>query len=142
MRLCPHPSQIPSNDSDEVWHEISKLTSPENVHRMLKERIDKDFFGFGQYIDKLIRAKLVYNCENPSIGEDIIEIPERLSEDIDINLNTREVRLLAKQAFELYRSSQSQSVSMYVRPIALYYSYTKLARMLFLCTYKSGKLRG
>ncbi|MGA9154506.1 MAG: hypothetical protein WBZ36_28305 [Candidatus Nitrosopolaris sp.] len=50
------------------------------------------------------------------------------------------VRLLVRQAIELYKSSQLASI--YARPIVLYYSYTKLARILFLSTYKLDEAKG
>jgi hypothetical protein len=61
-------------------------------------------------------------------------------ENDDINRNTKEITLLARQAIELYRASQQ--VSIYAKPILLYYSYTKLARILFLSTYKSETATG
>lgn len=48
--------------------------------------------------------------------------------------------ILTRQAIELYRASRI--VSIYARPILLYYSYTKLARVLFLGTYKSEEAIG
>jgi hypothetical protein len=62
---------------------------------------------------------------------------EVLSDNGDIEPNAREITLLARQAIELYRASQVASI--YAIPITLYYSYTKLARILFLSTYKSEK---
>jgi hypothetical protein len=69
MRLCPHPSPIHSVDPDEVWHYINKLTSFDHTTTILKRRVNEDFFGFGQYINKIIRAKLIYNSENLSSRE-------------------------------------------------------------------------
>lgn len=65
---------------------------------------------------------------------------QTLADDGDITRNAKEITLLLIQAIELYRASLVTSI--YARPITLYYSYTKLARIFFLSTYKSEKTTG
>jgi hypothetical protein len=140
MKVYPYASPIHSVDPDEVWHYIDNLTSLNYVSRLLRERVEKRFFGFVDNIDKLTKAKLIYNAENLSNEGNVVEIHQILSENNDIQVNAKEITLLARQAIELYRSSQTASI--YARPIILYYSYSRLARILFLSVYKSEKATG
>jgi hypothetical protein len=128
----------PSVDPDEVWHYIDKLTSFNHVCSLLRKRVEERFFGFGHYIDKLNDAKLAYNAANDEGNR--VEIHQILSGNDDIRDNAEEITLLARQAIELYRSSQTASI--YAGPIILYYSFAKLGRILFLSVYKSKKATG
>ena len=140
MKIYPYASPIHSADPNEVWNYIDRLTSLNYVDEVLRARIEKGFFGFKDKIDRLTTAKLIYNTENPSTEGKGVEIHQILTSDNDIQGNAREITLLARQAIELYRSSQT--VSIYARPIILYYSYAKLARILFLSVYKSEEAIG
>jgi hypothetical protein len=131
--LCPQPNLIPTDKpEDEVWHHIEQLTSLSYVHSLLKDRLDTNFYDFGAHIPTLKRRKQEYNKP-----EDTYKI---LSTDCNLEHNANEITLLTKQSIELYRASQI--VSIYVRPILLYYSYVKLARVLFLSTYQSVDAKG
>lgn len=131
--IHPYASPIPSVDPDEVWHYIAKLTSFNHVCFLLRDRVGDRFFSFGDNIDKLNNAKLAHNARSDEGNR--VEIHQTLSEDNDIRHNAEEITLLARQAIELYRSSQTASI--YARPIILYYSFAKLGRILFLSVYKS-----
>jgi hypothetical protein len=135
---------------DEIWHYISKLAVLDYVRELLKDRVKNNFFGLD--IVQLIRTKEDYNeklkaktkepKENSDDGRkekeaDIIEIHQPLSDAQDIHNNAVEIVHTTKQAIEIYRASQS--VSLYAKPILLYYSYTRLARVLYLSTYKQNK---
>ena len=131
-RLPPQPRLIPSsNPEEEVW------ICSDYVLNLLKERIDKKFYGFEEFIDKLDRIKSTYadvtNPEGP-------ELLQKLEKSDNLDMNVKEIVTLTKQSIELYRSSKQ--VSFYSKPIILYYSYAKLARVLFLSTYKSKKAVG
>jgi hypothetical protein len=124
-RICQQPHLIPTaSPEEEVWRYIDMLTSFNYVSGLLKERLENNFFGFGNHIDKLTKTKLIYSTEHSSSEADSIEMHEVLSDNGDIEPNAREITLLARQAIELYRASQVASI--YARPITLYYSYTKL----------------
>lgn len=138
--ICQRPRMIPtSNPEEEVWRHINKLTSFDYVSGLLKERLDSNFFGFGLHISDLTKAKMIYNTEYSGNELNNIEIHQML-DDGDIKLNAKEITLLSRQAIELYQSSQAASI--YARPITLYYAYTKLARILFLATYKTEETSG
>ncbi|MGH9926414.1 MAG: YaaC family protein [Nitrososphaera sp.] len=139
-RICPQPLLInSSNPEEEVWHHIDLLSSHHYTLRLLEDRVKGNFFGFGEYIDRLHRTKLIY-CSDNYMGKEQIEIYEKLTEHDDLHRNTTEIVSLTKQAIELYKSSKQ--ASMYSRPITLYYSYAKLARILYLSTYKSKQAIG
>src|SRR5215212_4191162 len=53
-----------------------------------------------------------------------------------IGNNAKEIVHMTRQAIELYKASQT--VSLYAKPVLLYYSYTRLARVLFLATYEQN----
>jgi hypothetical protein len=101
------------------------LSSYHYVLRLLKDRVKANFFGFGEYIDRLHRTRLIYCSEN-YMHKGQIEIHEKLTEFDDLHRNATEIVSLTKQAIELYKSSKR--ASLYSRPIILYYSYAKLAR--------------
>lgn len=130
VEIHPFASPILSADPEEVWRYIDRLTSHDYVCRLLRKRVEEHFFGLGKKIHKLNNDKLIYNADNPSNEENGVEIHQILSENKDIQQNAREITLLARQAIELYRSSQTASI--YARPIILYYSYTKFQRSSFV----------
>lgn len=72
--------------------------------------------------------------------KDQIEMHEKLTKFDDLHRIATEIVSLAKQAIELYKSSKQ--ASLFSRPITLYYSYAKLARILYLSTYKSKQTIG
>ncbi len=74
---------------------------------LLKDRIDSDFFRFGQQIDGLNKRKLIH-CSETSPGD--IEFHEKLELSDNLKTNTREIVALTKQAIELYRSSKQESL--------------------------------
>jgi hypothetical protein len=90
--IHPYASPIPSVDPDEVWHYIAKLISFNYVCFLLRERVGKRFFGFGENIDKLNNAKLEYNAASDEVNR--VEIHQTLSEDDDIRHNAEEITLL------------------------------------------------
>jgi hypothetical protein len=69
-----------------------------------------------------------------------VEIHEKLEKSDSLEQNINEMVQLSRQAIELYRSSKQ--VSLYSKPIILYYSFAKLARILFLSTYQTKKVVG
>jgi len=136
--ICPQPEVIPTDKpEDEVWHYIEHLTSLSYVRTLLKGRLDTNFHNFGLHIKTLNKRKQEYN--NSIEQNKRVEIHEILSTNRDIEHNATEITLLTRQSIELYRASQQ--VSIYVRPILLYYSYVRLARVLFLNTYKSKEAK-
>lgn len=54
----------------------------------------------------------------------------------NIEINADEITHTARQAIEIYKASQT--VSMYAKPILLYYCYRRLANIIFLATYESN----
>ncbi len=102
------------------------------------EHTPRGFFGFKDNIDKLNNAKLAYNAASNERNR--VEIHQTFSENNDIRHNAEEITLLARQAIDLYRSSQAASI--YARPIILYYSFTKLESISFLSVYKSKRAAG
>lgn len=58
-----------------------------------------------------------------------------LSDDSNLEGNAEAITHTARQAIKIYRASQS--VSIYAKPILLYYCYRRLANILFLATYES-----
>src|SRR5918996_4452322 len=144
------------NPEDEIWHYISRLSGYNYVRGILEDRVKGDFYGLditqlnktkNAYMEKLREQKEEietgqHNVANSntkledenSLG---IEIHEPLSDTQDIKNNANEIVHTIKQAIELYRASQT--VSLYAKPILLYYSYTRLARVLYLSTYKQDR---
>jgi hypothetical protein len=59
--------------------------------------------------------------------------------DEEISVNTEEICVTIKQAIELFKASKS--VSMYAKPIILYYCYTRLAKVLFLSNFSTKYTR-
>ena len=100
---------------------------------LLKDRVKRNFYGFGDYIERIKRRKVLHCCESAS-GLKGIEFHEILDFS-NVKKNAMEIVSLTKQAIELYKSSKQ--TSLYSKPITLYYSYAKLGRVLFLSTYKS-----
>ena len=147
---------------NEIWHYISKLSGYNYVHDLLKVRVKGDFFGLDidglskikqEYKEKLRRElkeqkeetsqPKVTNINNKQQEEEEnntdIEIHEPLSDNKDIESNAKEIVHTIKQAIEIYRVSQIVS---YAKPILLYYSYARLARVLYLSTYKKDESEG
>jgi len=114
---------------EEIWHYVTKLMSTNYIIDLINERIDTNFYGLN--IAKLMKIKEKYNDSKNSI-----EVYEPLSNDKNIKNNAREIGYTIRQAIELYKASQT--VSLYAKPVLLYYSYTRLARALFLATYKKN----
>jgi hypothetical protein len=139
-RICPHPVLInSSNPEEEVWNHIDLLSSYYYTLNLLKSRVNGNFFGFGEHIDRLHKAKLIY-CSDNDVSQEQIEMHEKLIKPNDLHNNATEIVSLTKQAIELNKSSKQ--ASLYSRPITLYYSYAKLARILYLSTYKSKQAKG
>lgn len=137
-RLCPHPTVIPTDRPEaEAWNQIDQLTSLSYVHRMLNDRLASDLFGkLRQHIEtQLNRRKQDFN-QNINNPNELLDIHEILSPTSrNKNRNATEITLLARQAIEFYKASQL--VTLYAKPVLLYYSYIRLARILFLSTYTS-----
>lgn len=133
-RLCPHPAVIPTDRPEaEAWNMIDQLTSLNFVHKMLNYRLTSDSFAnLRQHIEDLNRRKQNFNQDNSDELLDIYEILSPTSRNM--NHNATEITLLARQAIEFYRASQL--ITLYSKPILLYYPYIKLARILFLSTYE------
>jgi hypothetical protein len=122
--MPPYPILITTDrPEDETWNYINKLTSLSYVKNLLDTRIRTDFFGFGSHIKYLNKSK---ERHNKKLGPDEkpTEIHEILTSN-DIMSNANEMTVLARQAIELYIASRV--VSIYARPILLYYSYAKLS---------------
>jgi hypothetical protein len=148
---------------DEIWHYISKLSGYNYVYNLLRDRVKNGFFGFDidqltktkkEYIEKLkMESKRLkeekigqpkvtnYNDQQEEKEDSIdIEIHEPLSSSQDLESNAKEIVHTVKQAIEIYKASQT--VSLYAKPILLYYSYARLARVLYLSTYKKDESEG
>jgi hypothetical protein len=146
---------------DEIWHYISKLSGNNYVCNLLKDRVKNNFFGLDidqlnktkkEYIkkskielrkqkeEKIDQPKVTNNNDNEQQEEEEgnidIEIHEPLSYSQDIDSNANEIVHTVKQAIEIYTASQTSSL--YAKPILLYYSYARLARVLYLSTYKKS----
>jgi hypothetical protein len=148
----------------EIWHYISKLSGYNYVFNLLKDRVKNDFFGLDidlltktkkDYIEKIRRdlrkQKEEEKTDRPKVNKDNdkqleeednidVEIHEPLCRSEEIDKNAREIIHTIKQAIEIYRASQT--VSLYAKPILLYYSYARLARVLYLSTYKKDESEG
>ena len=134
LKIPPYPRLISSsNPEKDDWNYIEQLTNIEFALDLLKERVKRNFYGFGEYIERIDRKKVLHCCENAS-GLRGIEFHEILDFS-NVEMNAKEIVSLTKQTIELYRSSKQ--TSLYSKPITLYYSYAKLGRVLFLSTYKS-----
>jgi NDP-sugar pyrophosphorylase family protein len=102
ITICQQPHMIAtSNPEEEVWHHINKLTSFEYVSRLLKERLDNNFFGFGEHISALTKAKLIYNTEHPSNESDDIETHQMLADNGDIRHNAKVIHSHTKHYYGL-----------------------------------------
>jgi hypothetical protein len=115
-------SVITNNPEKETWYYASKLASLHYVERLLKQRIDNKFFELD--IPALMNIKHAH---------DGVEIYQPIEEK-DVTTNAEEIVQTVRQAIEFYRASQS--ISLYTKPILLYYCYLRLGRILFLATYK------
>ena len=135
--ICPQPIPIYTDrPEEEVWKYVDKLTSLNYVEELLRYRTDSDYFRcFGQHVEELIRKKLIFLDNEWNIKEQNVIMHNILSDNKDIKNNAREIVILIRQAIELYHASKATSI--YARPILLYYSFSKLARVLFLATYRS-----
>lgn len=134
VKIPPYTRLISSsNPEEDVWNYIEQLTNIEFVLDLLKERVKRNFYGFGEFIERIDKKKVLHCCENAS-GLRGIEFHETLDFGY-VEMNAKEIVSLTKQAIELCRSSKQ--TSLYSKPITLYYSYAKLGRVLFLSTYKS-----
>ncbi|MGC1132947.1 MAG: YaaC family protein [Nitrososphaeraceae archaeon] len=114
------------NPEREAWHYISQLTSLDYVRHMIKNRIENDFHG----LDSLSIGKL-------KAGVQGIQHCSLISKDKEVETNANEIILLIRQAIEFYKGSKF--ITPDVKPILLYYSFTRLARVLFLSTYSQDR---
>jgi hypothetical protein len=110
------------NPEDEIWHYIAKLTSKSYVQKVLRRRIEHEFFGLN--FDEI-------NGLKNNIQSVERYIPLKSADDLTENI--LEISIAAKQAIEIYEASKN--VSLNSKPILLYYSYIRLGRILFLSTY-------
>lgn len=124
------------NPEEEIWHHLSKLTSFQYVRDLLKTRIKNKFFNLN--IDALTKIKEGH--DNRKIIEKMgkrqnkrVKIYQPILE-INVDNNAHEIIQTVRQAIEIYKTSQMVSLS--ARPVLLYYCYTRLARILFLSTYR------
>jgi YaaC-like protein len=118
------------NPEEEIWHYLGKLLSEKYVRDLLNKRLENSFFGLDFY-------SLQENKKNKEYTEVYRVLSQR-----DIDNNAIEITHLTRQAIEIYRASQT--VSLYSKPILLYYCYLRLTRILFLSTYTSNynKVKG
>lgn len=136
--VCPHPIPIYTDrQEEEIWQYMDKLSSLHYVRKLLRWRIDSDaaFRRFKGHVDELNRSRQLAASEETNLVTHQI-----LSDNQDIENNAKEINVLTRQAIELYRASKA--VSIYAKPILLYYSFSKLARVLFLGTFKSEEPLG
>jgi hypothetical protein len=122
---------ITYNPEETIWYYLSKLTRLDYVIKQLKLRVSEQFFGLP--IEEIIAAKKNYN-ERLSDKNSSTEIYTPISDDLTIRANAQAIIHTATQAIEIYKASQI--VSMYAKPILLYYCYVRLAKILFLATYR------
>jgi YaaC-like protein len=130
IRNIDNKTVLTNNPENEIWFYIGKLTSFRYVCNLLKDRVENAFFGFDTY--SLMNAKKNFAD---------VELYQEITFG-DINTNAEEITQTTRQAIEFYKASQM--VSLYTKPILLYYCYLRLGRILFLATYKRNfsKLRG
>jgi hypothetical protein len=119
------------NPEEAIWYYISKLTHLEYVIDQLKVRISKQFFGFP--LEKISQNKESYMKKLSDNGYSEIYTPIT-DDDLVIRSNAEAIIHTTKQAIEFYRASKV--VSIYAKPILLYYCYMRLAKILFLATYR------
>ena len=117
------------NPEEEIWHYVGKMSSVKYVKDLLNKRLENNFFGLD-----------VYSLQQNKKKENT-EVYTTLSRE-EIEDNASEITHLTRQAIEIYRASLT--VSLYSRPVLLYYCYLRLTRILFLSTYNSNynKKRG
>jgi hypothetical protein len=116
------------NPEEEIWYYFSKLTRLQYVIQQLKQRVDNNFYG--------LDTNAIMNTKTTRKSKSCIDTYTPLSENSSLESNAEEISHTARQAIEIYRASQS--VSMYAKPILLYYCYRRLAHILFLATYESN----
>jgi hypothetical protein len=127
-RIEEKRSIITYNPEEEIWYYFSKLTRLQYVIQQLKQRVDNNFYG--------LDTNAIMNTKTTLKSKSCIDTYTPLSENSSLESNAEEISHTARQAIEIYRASQS--VSMYAKPILLYYCYRRLAHILFLATYESN----
>jgi YaaC-like Protein len=130
--MIEHRSILTQQPEEEIWHYVSKLASRQHVKRLLTKRISED--RIIERTKSLQKEKQEYNNNLLRNHEQktSLEVYDLLPQE-QVDVNTEEICITVKQAMELYNASKN--VTMYAKPIILYYCYTKLARILFLSTY-------
>jgi hypothetical protein len=114
------------NPEEEIWYYFSRLTRLQYVIQQLKQRVTNSFFG--------LDVNLLMSIKAPNKKKLDIETYTPLTEDSNLEINAEEITHTARQAIEIYKASQT--VSMYAKPILLYYCYRRLSNILFLATYE------
>lgn len=114
------------NPEREAWNYIGLLTSLDYVRHMIKSRIENDFHGMDYHSISRLKA-----------GVQGIQHYSLISNNRETETNANEIVLLTRQAIEFYKGSKF--ITSHVRPILLYYSFTRLARVLFLSTYSQDR---
>lgn len=121
---------------DEIWDFIGRLTRFSYVYNLLNQRIKENFFDIE--ISNCIRLKKDYiNMNRKDVLNDkkLPEIHERLASN-NLVTNAEEIILLARQAIEFFNATKN--VSLITKPVLLYYSYSRLLKILFLATFRNS----
>ena len=122
------------NPEEEIWHYIEKLTNSDYVHKLLKYRINNEFFNVGKQTNYSIDFKKINNIKTAYPVETYEPLSSKDSSLLQVNIS--EIVTDAIQAVEVYKASKSVTINS--KPILLYYSFIMLARILFLATYKKN----
>ena len=122
-RMEGERSIITYNPEEEIWYYFSKLTRLDYVTQQLRKRVGNGLYG--------LDTDVIMNTKTTRKSRLSTDTYKPLCDNRTLETNAEEITHTAIQAIEIYRASQS--VSMYAKPILLYYCYRRLARILFLC---------
>ncbi len=123
---------------EEIWDFIGRLTSFSYVYNLLNERIKENFFDID--ISNCVKIKKDFinlKISDATNNKKLPEIHERLTSN-NLVTNTEEIILLAKQAIEFFNASKT--VSIITKPVLLYYSFSRLLKILFLATFLKSQV--
>jgi hypothetical protein len=88
--------------------------------------VDNSFFG--------LDVNAIMNTKAHFVKKLDIETYTPLTDHSNLEVSAEEITHTARQAIEIYKASQT--VSIYAKPILLYYCYRRLSNILFLATYE------
>ena len=127
-KLEEERSVITYHPEEEVWYYFSKLTHLKYVIQQLKHRVNNRFFG--------LNTNAIMSTKTKLMAKKYIDTYTPLGDDTNLENNAEQITHTTRQAIEFYKASQT--VSMYAKPILLYYCYRRLAHILFLATHESS----